>query len=303
MLKLMCLFATQKGEAVLSAAISSGYVHNLGCVVTFKEKIAVSFESEMEQLCIEYDVPFLYWGDVKNSLKSLITEYQISAIVAIGWRFQLSLELNELLQYPIIVFHDSLLPKYRGFAPTPTAIICGDKSVGVTILYASDGVDKGDIIWQKEIIIDKGDYIQEVIDKQADIYIEGFFYILSRMQCGMTLLSSPQDESQATYSIWRSPEDFRIDWSKTANEIYNFIRALTTPYSGAFTYYKNKKVIILRAHILPEMSFALRDYGKLWSIQDNHPAVICGCGMLQIDTAINAEGQAVIFDTLRCRLQ
>ena len=298
----MCLFATQKGLEVLSKTLDSGKISALGCVITFKEKIAISFESEIERLCATHKIPFFFWEDVKHSIETLIAEYKISSIIAIGWRFLLPSSLNDVLKYPIIVFHDSLLPKYRGFAPTPTAIICGDESVGATALFASNEVDQGDTIWQKEIPITPDDYIQEVIDKQSVAYFEGFLNILEQMNTG-AITSWPQDESQATYSIWRSPEDCKIDWSKPTKEIYNLIRAVGMPYPGAFTHYKNEKIIILRASMMPDLPFVIRDYGKVWSIKNNYPVIICGSGMLQIDSAVNLNGEPVLFDALRQKMQ
>jgi methionyl-tRNA formyltransferase len=302
--KFMLLLATQKGLKVLSSIIYSDHFDILACVITFKEMISVDYEGDIKQMCVEHGIPHYHYiaTDGLKQFEYLIDKHRITTIVAIGWRYLIPLSLNEILEYPIIIFHDSILPKYRGFSPTPTAIICGEKTVGVTILFASNEIDQGEIIWQKEIVISEDDYIQQVIDKQALAYAEGFEFIFKQIVKG-SLQSIPQDESQATYSIWRSSEDCKINWEKDAAEIYNLIRAVSSPYIGAFTHYKNKKIIILKANIISDLSFAIRDCGKIWSIKNNCPIVICGNGMLQITKATDDLGKPVIFDLIRYKLQ
>ena len=299
---IMCFLATQKGAEMLLVSIRAGYVHEIGCVVTFKELIAESYEKEILRLCLENNIPFYWWGTIKDSIDNLIEKHGITGIVAAGWKYMIPLSLNDYLRYPIIVFHDSLLPKYRGFAPTPTAIMVGDNNIGVTALYAANDVDRGEIIWQKETPIDSDLSIKEVISVQSKAYGEGFMFLLERMKEGIELSSVAQDEGLATYSIWRSPDDCKIDWSKTAQEIHNFVRALGSPYSGAFTTYKDKIVRVLRTTIVPDLQFVIRDYGKIWGKDENGPLVICGEGMIQINSAVFEDGKSVDFDTIRYRL-
>ena len=303
MLKFMLLLATQKGLTVLLSIISSKRFDIVGCVLTFEEKYSIDYEKDIKKICAEFNIPhYHYIGNGGEKLLDLLIEkYGISNIVAIGWRYLLPLSLNKKLMNPIIIFHDSLLPKYRGFAPTPTAIICGEKIVGVSILYAASGVDEGEIIWQKELSVSQKDYIKDIIEKQAKMYVEGFEFILEQIVKGV-LESYPQDESKATYSIWRSPEDCQINWEKDAQEIFNLVRAVSTPYIGAFTYYKSQKIFIQKVKTFPDLTFAIRDCGKIWSIKGNYPTVICGKGLLQILDAEDELGNQVIFDSLRCKL-
>jgi len=265
MQKYMLLLATQKGLAVLLSIVNTNKVDIVGCVLTFKETISIDYEGDIKQICINNRIPHYHYTKAfgVKQLTNLVERHKVTTIVAIGWRYILPLSLNEILENPIIVFHDSLLPKYRGFAPTPTAIICGEKNIGVSILFAADGVDNGELIWQSKINIASDDYIQHVIDMQARRYVEGFEFIYRQIERG-ELTSFPQDESQATYSVWRSPEDCRINWKKDAEEIYNLVRAVSSPYIGAFTYYKSRKISIQKVNIISDLEFAIRDCGKIW---------------------------------------
>ena len=301
MLKIICLFATEKGYKSIKSAIENGYIDNIACVITFKETVSKSFENEMVELCKNNNIDFYFWGGVKNQLVDLVDMYKASGIIAMGWKYLLPISLNDYLKYPLIVFHDSLLPKYRGFSPTPTAIINGDNKTGVTAIFASTEVDKGDVLWSKEVDIDQNDYVQDIINKQSNAYAEGFMFLIDSINQN-NLTSSIQDEKNASYSIWRNLDDCKIDFCKSSIGVYNFIRALGTPYPGAFTIYKGKKIFVEKASVENDINFEIRDCGKLWSIVDNCPLVICGEGMIKIKQASYEDGSKVEFDLLRYRL-
>ena len=220
---------------------------------------------------------------------------------AVGWRYLLPVKINETALHGLIVFHDSLLPKYRGFSPTPTAIMCGEKKIGVTALKASDQADRGDIILQMEMKIEEEDYIADIIKKQCVIYAEMLMEILRKVKEG-ELIGKKQEEDQAVYCIWRDVQDCKIDWEMPAADIRNMVRAVSSPYPGAYCYYKKKKIIVNRVEVAGDLKFAVRQCGKIWSVKDNEPVVICGNGMLKITDAKYEDGKTVIFDKLRERL-
>lgn len=301
MVKIAFFMATQKGYSTLKYLIDNHLEDCIGVVVTFKEpNVVISYHEKIRDYCCKFNIPNFLWKDVNSSLDKLINKYNIDSVVAISWRFMIPLEINRHLKYDLIVFHDSLLPKYRGFAPTPTAIICGEKKIGVTAIYATNEVDSGDIIAQKSVSISDNEYIYDIIVKQSQLYCQIMHIIIDFMNTG-NIPCYAQDSNEATYSIWRSPDDCRIDWSLSSKEIYNFIRALGEPYIGAFTYVEGKKVVICKSTIVQDLKFVIRDYGKIWRIVDNKPYVICGNGMLRIDLAKYDDNEQVEFNKIRVR--
>src|SRR5262249_15648382 len=150
------------------------------------------------------------------------------------------------LPYRLVVFHDSLLPKYRGFAPVATAMIKGETEFGVSVLYATDNVDDGDIIHQARIHIGFETYLAEAIELIGKLYCEPALKLCGYIRTG-TIAAKPQDHTRATYSIWRSAEDCAIDWGKPAREIYNLIRAVSQPYPGAYSMLNGARVRIWRS--------------------------------------------------------
>lgn len=302
--KVLLFVATEKGYTVLSRLIKEKLQDNIGAVVTFKEvNVEKSWDVEIKKLCVDFNILFYYWTDSKDQLRNIIKMNSITTSIAVSWKYMIPMEINTWIDDPFIVLHDSLLPKYRGFAPTPTAIICGDDEIGVTAIYASDLVDAGDIIARRSVRISEDMYVEEVIQKQAELSADIVIEIIQRLKKGK-IEGEKQDEKKATYSIWRNIEDCHVDWGKSAKEIYNFVRALGFPYVGAFSYYEEKKIIIKKTQVISsDKVFAIRDFGKIWSIRENHPEIICGIGMIMILEATYEDGNPVLFKKLRCRLK
>jgi len=300
--KFACFFATEKGYSVLNHIIEKNEQKSIGLVVSFKEtNVRESYYERIESLCKDFSIPFFAWSDITNELPDLISKHSITNIVAVSWRFLLPITLNSLLKDDIIVFHDSLLPKYRGFAPTPTAVICGETQVGVSAIFASEDVDKGDIILQKKLDISDNEAIKSIITRQSILMAEMFSEIIEIATNGK-LTGQPQNDEKATYSIWRNVDDCHIDWSKSAKDINNLVRAVSFPYHGAFCFMDGKKVIIEEAEVVQDLNFEIRDCGKIWAINDGNPTIICGIGMLKILSAFDEKEEKVTFDKVRVRL-
>lgn len=301
-MNIVLFLATQKGCECLKKIIEAKKIKQIGLVVSFREQnMSKDYFEEIMTICKMHNILFKDWKEIKNSLLEQCSILNIQVGFAVGWKYMISTKFNEQVKYGLIVFHDSLLPKYRGFAPTPTAIICGEVEVGVTALKACDEVDAGDVVLQKKIQIDSSDYIQDVIDKESEIYAQMLIEIIESIENG-TIQYTKQNHEEATYSIWRDEEDYKIDWYNTSKEVSNSVRALSYPYKGAYTFYNNRKIVIDKVLECEDLVFAIRQPGKIWKIENGHPIVICGTGMLKILKAHDEVGEEVIFNKLRTRL-
>jgi methionyl-tRNA formyltransferase len=130
--------------------------------------------------------------------------------------------------------HGSLLPKYRGRAPINWAIARGEKETGATLHAMTGRADAGEIVDQESVPIGPDDTAIEVQKRVTQAGIR----ILERRLSGLadgTAPRRPQDEREATTFRRRTPEDGRIDWTRSAEEVHNLVRAVTHPYPGAFT--------------------------------------------------------------------
>lgn len=129
--------------------------------------------------------------------------------------------------------HASMLPKYRGGAPIHYALIKGDKEAGVTIMEMVKEMDAGDMVAKASIPIADEDNVGTLFEKLATVGRDLLLETLPAYIAG-DITPQPQDESQATFSPNIRPEEERIDWNKSAREIFNQVRGMN-PWPVAHT--------------------------------------------------------------------
>jgi methionyl-tRNA formyltransferase len=140
--------------------------------------------------------------------------------------------------------HGSLLPRYRGRCPVNWVLVNGEKQTGVTLHYMIDKPDAGDIVGRKEVVIDFADTAKTLYNKLCRAAALLLDDLLPLMKMGLTP-SIKQNLEAGSYYGGRRPEDGRINWQKSAGEIYNLIRAVTEPYPGAFGLLENGEKLII----------------------------------------------------------
>ena len=302
MKKILLFLATEKGYCVLDRLSMSMWENSIGGVVSFQETGVVrSYYDDIRKRCMSLNIPFYDWGEVSSKIVDVVEKEEITDCVVISWRYLLPLEINQYLNEPIIIFHDSLLPKYRGFSPVVTAMLNGDKRIGATVFFATEEADRGDIILQKSFDISEDMYIADVIHLMAMTYGELAVELFQKLEC-CKLQSSKQNDRKATYSIWRDEEDYWIDWNRSAGYINRFIHALGFPYRSAKTKIGDVVIRITKSQVESrDLNFAIRNPGKIWDLNSGEPVVVCGQGMLRIIEARDEEGHIFTFNKLRTR--
>lgn len=189
--------------------------------------------------------------------QSLIVTRQVAAadlfggaafelLFAVSWRYLVRPEVYHRAQRGAFVFHDSLLPRRRGFAPTPWAIIEGDNTTGVTLLEMAEAADRGRIVDQVAVPVGPDEYIDRVMARVTEAYLQVLERNLPALLAGTAALRE-QNEAQATYGAKRRPEDNRITWQAPAATIFNLIRACSRPYPGAFCFRNGQRLTVWRA--------------------------------------------------------
>ncbi len=142
--------------------------------------------------------------------------------------------------------HGSLLPKYRGRAPTNWAVLHGETETGVTLHYMTEKPDAGDIVAQRAVPIGPEETAFEVFRKQVDAARALLADVWPLLTAG-TAPRIPQDHARATTYGRRRPEDGRIDWTRPAAQVANLVRAVAPPYPEAFTSFRGKRLFIASA--------------------------------------------------------
>lgn len=233
-------------------------------------------------------------------------ELDLDYLFAVKWRTMIPRSVIQTVRN-VVIFHASLLPRYRGFAPINWPLINDEPETGLTMFYAVDEVDAGDIIDQrKRAITDHDD--AGIIDEWVNATVEEMLETnLARFANG-SAPRFPQDHGAATYSIWRSPEDGHIDWSQPTRTIFNLVRGLTNPYPGAYALVEGRKLFIWSAEIEPQpRSYVGRIPGKVERIIPSVGVnVLTGDGVLLIKD-VQFEGHerqnaAAILTRLKTRL-
>lgn len=215
-------------------------------------------------------------------------------MIAVNWRYMVPCEVFQRPKLGSFVFHDSLLPEYRGFSPTVWAMINGENHTGVTLFEMSETFDAGDIIDQEAVAIDPDATIDLVTEEVTQTYLRLLSKNWERLVSG-DAPRRPQDPTRATYTCKRLPEDNRIDWSLPTNRIYDLIRAVTSPYSGAFSTMDGRTIRIWSAQRIHEpLNYVGRTPGRIVQVLPGEGSLILtGDGQLLLKT-VQLEGSTAV---------
>ncbi len=209
----------------------------------------------------------------------------VEQIRALQPDFFFSFYYREMLKAPLLAIpkrgalnmHGSLLPKYRGRVPVNWAIIRGEKETGATLHYMTEKPDNGDIVVQQAVPILPNDSALEVFQKvtvAAEMALHG---VLPALLAG-TAQAMKQDLSQGAYFGGRKAEDGIIDWSKSAQEIHDLVRAVAPPYPGAMTQLLGKPMRILQTLVSTQAS----EGQPAFFVKDSSAFANCGNGVLRV---------------------
>lgn len=218
----------------------------------------------------------------------------VDLMFAVSWRYIIPEKVYERARLGAYVFHDSLLPEYRGFSPTVWAIINGEDHTGVTLLEMAGDYDTGDIIAQSRVPIGPDDTIADTLERVTETYLTLLRTHLPAL-VSATASRTPQDESRATYTAKLLPEDFRIDWNWPTQRIYNLIRATTAPYAGAYTTLEGQKLTIWSARLLENLRrYVGRVPGRVVEFKaDTGAVVLTGDGALLLTQVQPVGGESL----------
>jgi len=200
------------------------------------------------------DVELFHHQDTRNpGFADYITIGQAANLMILaGYPKIIKRDLFSRFQLGAMNLHASPLPNFRGGSPLNWAIIEGQEHWGISIIDIDDGIDTGDVILQRNMNILHEWTIKETTDNVNDLYCDMLVELLDRIRKG-TLERKPQKDFHVPGSFYtkRKPEDGIIRFHKMNKiKIYNTVRALTSPYPGAFAYYKGEKVPIWKADLL-----------------------------------------------------
>jgi len=188
---------------------------------------------------------------IKNNTEfpSQLAAIRPDAIIVVGYGRIIPQWMIDLPRLGNLNLHASLLPKYRGAAPIQWAIANGESVTGATTMRIDAGLDTGEMLMQRDLAIHPEDTAETLGPKLAAMGADLMVETLRGLDNGQ-VLPIPQDQAKATLAPILKKEDGRMDFARSAREVYNRLRGFQ-PWPGAFTMYKGKTLQVHRAQPVP----------------------------------------------------
>ena len=186
----------------------------------------------VKQYAVEHNLPVFQPQrtrvDGVEPLRSLAPDLCVTA----AFGHILSQEVLDIPRLGTVNVHASLLPEYRGSAPVNWALIKGEKVTGVTTMLTDKGMDTGDILMKREVAVLPDETAGELVDRLAQVGAELLIETIRAIENG-ACPREKQDESKSSYYPLLKKEMGRMDLTKSAEELHNFVRGMT-PWPGAY---------------------------------------------------------------------
>ena len=182
---------------------------------------------------------------IKKSEETLqaLEALQADAFVVVAYGQILSQRILDMPRLGCINVHGSLLPAYRGAAPIQWAIANGEAETGITTMQMDKGMDTGDMLLKRSVEISANCTSAELAEILAPLGAELLVETLLKLNQG-TIEAEPQSEELATYASLLGKSDFELEWSQSASELHNRIRAFSP---NCFTEFSGQRCKIIRS--------------------------------------------------------
>jgi methionyl-tRNA formyltransferase len=227
----------------------------------------------VKQAALQSGLPLFQPARLKDpDVQSIISRYAPDAIIVVAYGHIIPKWMIDMPRFGCINLHASLLPKYRGAAPVPWAIVRGERVTGVTTMLIDEGLDTGNILLQREAVINDDDTAGTLLERLGGIGPRLMVETLRDLESG-AIVPRTQDHREATLAPMLKKQDGQVDWRLTAGEIARRVRGFD-PWPGAFTSFLGK---ILRIWKATPAAFAAGDEqpGTLWL---EHHRLYAACG-------------------------
>ncbi len=203
--------------------------------------------SPVKEVALAHNIPLFQPRTLRRpENQEPIRAWKPDVIIVAAFGLILPREVLDIPPHGCVNVHASLLPRWRGAAPVPAAIIAGDEVTGVTIMLMDEGVDTGPILAQRPEPIRPDDTTASLTARLAVLGAEVLVETLPRWVNG-EITPQPQDDAQATYAPMIRKEDGFVDWNEPADLLERRVRAYY-PWPTVMTRWRGKLLKILRSH-------------------------------------------------------
>jgi methionyl-tRNA formyltransferase len=213
-------------------------------------------------------------------------------IFVVGWSQLVREPFIALASEGVFGMHPTLLPRHRGRAAIPWAILSGLARTGVTLFEIVDTTaDSGAIVGQVVVDIERDDTAETLYRRLSEAHVELVRDLVPQL-VARTAPRIAQDPSRASAWPKRTPADGIIDWETRAPYLYDWVRAQTRPYPGAFTFLGDEKVVVWRAKPVELEQDA--PAGTIVAAGGEGPVVACGEGGLLLEEVETSAGELAV---------
>lgn len=251
----------REGYDCLEALLADG--HRFEAIFTFTpNKVnALSAGVDYGPLAARYGVP-LYRCETLVEHAGTLRALDLDIVFVIGWTEIIPPELLGLVRRGFVGMHASLVPEYRGGSPVNWAILHGETRTGQTMFWLAPRLDKGEIIDQEPVDITLHDTCGTVYDKMGRAGVALLRRNLEALVAGTAPRRSQPDLDRPVWKR-RTPADGRLDWNQPSKRVYDFIRAVTHPYPGAFVDLPEGRLWVWEAEWLPDWNVGDAPSGRV----------------------------------------
>lgn len=229
----------------------------------------------VKEEAIKHNIPVYQPEKIRNAYQEILA-YEPDIIVTAAFGQILPNELLEAPKYGCINVHASLLPELRGGAPIHYAIMQGKKETGISIMYMVEALDAGAVLSQVAVPIDDTDHVGSLHDKLSEAGSDLLIETLPQL-FDQTITAKEQDDQQATYAPNIKRDQEMLDWTRTAQELYNQVRGLH-PWPVASTTIEGKNLKVWWAERGQAVSTEASHAGEIVEITYDSINVACGDG-------------------------
>jgi len=195
--------------------------------------------SPVKEVAIAAKIPVYQPEKIRApEIQGLLEKLAPDFVVIIAYGQIIPARLLSIPRHGWINLHASLLPKYRGAAPVNWAIVNGETRTGLTTMRIDAGMDTGEILLQRELVIGPAETAPELAARLSQAGAPLMQETLLGLAAG-TILPRSQNHAEATLAPILKKEDGRIDWNRSAQEIYNRMRGFA-PWPGAYTTFRGQ---------------------------------------------------------------
>jgi methionyl-tRNA formyltransferase len=202
--------------------------------------------SPVKEAALAHGLPIYQPPSLRSSAaREQLARWQPELIVVAAFGQILPRPVLDLPVQGCLNVHASLLPRYRGAAPIPAAILAGDAVTGITLMRMDEGLDTGPILAQAELPIAPDDTAGSLTEKLAELGARLLVETLPGWLAG-AVAERPQDAAQASLCRPLTKEDGWLDWATPAADLERRVRACH-PWPGAYTTWQGQVLKVLRA--------------------------------------------------------